>query len=119
MSENEQLRAELAELREAVIHLALDAASTRAALFSLPRPERFGANTHRGLVGLICQLEGIPENTANIHGAPWMMALEKRTGLSFDELRSKQREVIDRENSERACNRMADEELKHEQKGRG
>lgn len=108
MNELDQLRAEVSELRQAVLHLAHIENQKRVHFFMVPRgPEMRPDQTFYNLVRLCTALGTIPENTPNIQGAPWLTALEKRDGITFDGFRKDFRAVVDLEGKQRAARRKA------------
>jgi hypothetical protein len=110
MTETDHLKAEIAELREAVLQLAHIENQNRWHFFNLPRGSDLAQNPDEilmSVLGLLYGIGSLPENTPNIQGASWVDALHKRAGVSFDQFRAKFRAKVDKEADERVARRKA------------
>lgn len=115
MSEVEELRAELAEVRQgqaemlrAILEVAHTQNQFRYHLFNIPRGKTLRPDqTYANLVWVCSDLEAIARHTPNIQGTDWMQALEKRSGIQFEEFYKQFRKRAELEEEQRAARRKA------------
>jgi hypothetical protein len=92
VSETDQLKAEISELREAVLNLAATVVMIQHACASIPDPQRIARepkNANRFLQSMALWLKGAASNTQGIYEQPWAQAIEKRHGQTIEQVRSR------------------------------